>query len=73
MRIIQERAKCIGCGSCVVLCPKFWEMAEDGRAHLKNSKVDSKTEIEELEIKEIECNQEAADVCPVQCIHIKKC
>lgn len=72
MRIIHERKKCIGCGSCVVLCPKFWEMAEDGKSHLKKSKKDTKTGNEELEIDKIECNQEAADACPIQIIHIKK-
>lgn len=71
MKIIHERAKCIGCGSCAILCPKYWEMTEYGKAHLVGSKIDS-NEVEELEIKEVGCNQEAIDVCPVQCIHIKK-
>lgn len=72
MKIIHERKKCIGCGSCVVLCPKFWEMEEDGTSHLKGSKKDQKTGNEELEVKEIECNQEAVDSCPVQIINIIK-
>ena len=72
MKIILEREKCIGCNSCVSLCSKYWEMRDDGKAHLKNSKVDEKTGNEELEIEKIDCNQEAADVCPVQCIHIVK-
>jgi len=72
VKIIQERKKCIGCGSCVTLCPKYWEMGEDGKAHLLNSEFDSQKDIEKLEVKEIGCNQEAADICPVQCIHIKK-
>ena len=72
MKIIQERQKCIGCGSCAALCPKNWKMAEDGKAKLLNSKVNQKTGNEELEIAEIECSQEAADICPVQIIHIIK-
>jgi len=72
MKIIHEIKKCIGCGSCVALCPEYWEMGEDGKAHLKNSKVNPQTDNEELEIEEIACNQEAADICPVQCIKIKK-
>lgn len=71
-KIIHERKKCIGCGSCVALCPKFWQMEEDGKSHLKGSKTDSKTGNEELKIKKIECNQEAADSCPVQIIRIVK-
>lgn len=72
MRIILERSKCISCGSCAAVCPDFWEMAEDGKSHLKGSKEDPKTGDEELEIDKDKkgCNQEAADICPVQIIHI---
>ena len=72
MKIIHEKTQCIGCGVCVSLCPKYFEMGEDRKAHLKDSKVDEKNEKEELKIKEIECAQEAADACPVHCIYIKK-
>jgi len=71
MKIVHERGKCIGCGSCVALCPKFWEMGEDGKSNLKNAT--KKTEDNyELEVTEMACNQEAADSCPVQIIHIIK-
>lgn len=69
-KIILEREKCIGCGSCVALCQKYWELADDGKSHVKGSSVDPKTQKEELEVKKIECAQEAANTCPVQCIHI---
>jgi len=72
MKIIHEREKCIGCGSCVATCPKYWELAEDGKAKLLGSKENSKTKNYELELKETECNQEAADVCPLSIIHIEK-
>ena len=71
-KIIHEHEKCIGCGSCVALCPRYWEMAEDGKARLLNSKKNLGTKNDELEIKKIECNQEAANACPVQCISIVK-
>ena len=70
MKIIHEREQCIGCGSCAAVCPKYWEMADDGKSKLKGSS--SKSANYELEVKEAECNQEAADTCPVQCIVIKK-
>ncbi|OGZ17867.1 MAG: hypothetical protein A2Z78_01445 [Candidatus Nealsonbacteria bacterium RBG_13_36_15] len=70
-KIIQEREKCIGCGSCVALCPKFWEMGEDGKSSLKGGKQNSEGNCE-LETKEIGCNQEAADSCPVQIIQVIK-
>ena len=72
MKIVHEREKCIGCGSCAALCPKYWEMAEDGKAKLLGSKVNQKTGNEELDINKIDCAQEAADICPVQIIHVIK-
>jgi ferredoxin len=72
MKIIQEREKCIGCGSCASLCPKFWEMAEDGKSKLIGAKKNPETGNEELEIEEVGCNREAANACPVQIIHIEK-
>jgi len=60
-QIKQEREKCIGCGSCVALCPDNWELKDDNKATPK------KTELEDLG-----CNQQAADSCPVQCIKIIK-
>ena len=66
MKIIQEHEKCIGCGSCVAICPKYWEIADDGKAKLTGS------EGGEIEVDKVECNQEAADACPVQCIKIEE-
>jgi ferredoxin len=70
MKIIHKRENCIGCGMCTNLCEKYWQMAEDGKAKLLNSK--EKNGNWELEIKELDCNQEVADSCPVQCIQIIK-
>jgi ferredoxin len=70
MKIIQEHQKCIGCGSCAAICPKFWEMIEGGKARPIGAEL--KGENYELESGENGCNQEAADACPVQCIRIEK-
>jgi ferredoxin len=70
-KVIQEREKCIGCGSCAALCPKYWEMAEDGKSRLLNSTKNVEGNFE-LEVVDIECNQEAADSCPVKVIHVEK-
>ncbi len=59
-KIIQNRDVCIGCGACVSVCPDNWVMKGD-KSHPKKT-----------EINDIGCNKEAADVCPVQCIKIKK-
>jgi ferredoxin len=70
-KIILERFKCIGCGSCCNVCGEFFEMSEDGKSHLKESKLDTKKNIEEREINEVGCVKEAAERCPMGCIHIK--
>ena len=62
MKIVFEREKCIGCGSCEAICPKYWKVAQDGKAEFLGSP----------ELEDIDCNQTAADACPVQCIHIEK-
>lgn len=64
MKISIERDKCIGCGTCTNLCPKYFELKDDGKSFIIGSNND------ELEITNIECAKEAAENCPVQCIHI---
>ena len=67
-----EREKCIGCGSCQALCPKYFELQEDGKSHIQGAaKHDPEGTPEELEVEKIECAQAAAEACPAQCIHIE--
>lgn len=68
-KIKLEREKCIGCGSCAAICPKYFELQEDGKSHINGAE---KQNIEELEVEKIECAEAAAEACPVQCIHIEK-
>lgn len=72
MKVIHQRKECIGCGSCVVVCPRFWKMAEDGKSELLNARFDPKRQEAVLEIADPGCMLEAAEICPVQCIKIKK-
>ena len=58
-KIKVDEEKCIGCGACAASCDNF-EMNE-GKAVAKKKEVDK-----------LGCNQEAADVCPVEAIKIKK-
>ena len=67
-KIKLEREKCIGCGSCAALCPKYFEIAEDGKSHIKNA---IKQDIEELEVVKADCAESASEACPVQCIHVE--
>ncbi|MEK9170028.1 MAG: ferredoxin [Patescibacteria group bacterium] len=69
-KIIHERDKCIGCGACASVCPEIFEMSgKDGLAVLKNSQ--EKNGVFELEIEELRCAKEAADVCPIRIIKIE--
>ena len=69
-KIIHERDNCIGCGACVSICSKYWEMGDDGKSTLLNAANNSGKH--ELETETIGCNQDAADSCPVHCIVIIK-
>jgi ferredoxin len=60
--VIHEDEKCIGCGACVSICPENWELHENGKSKPKKTKISEK---------ELDSNMEAANVCPVNCIHIK--
>lgn len=71
MKVILDKSKCIGCGSCVSVCEKFFELKDDGKSHLKKSISKEKSEKEILEISELECIKEAAEVCPGGAIEIK--
>lgn len=72
MKVTQDHNNCIGCGSCVVVCSKYWEMGEDGKAFLKGAKKDPATGNFELELSDIDCNKDAEYACPVQVIKVKQ-
>ena len=71
MKITCELDKCIGCGGCAAVCPSSWELGDDGKTKLLGGKTLEDGNLEK-EIVSIECNQEAVDGCPAQCIHIVK-
>lgn len=73
-KIVLEKDKCIGCGTCAALCPDFWEI-EGAKATIKGAqkKDDNREELEkDLNEKELQSNKECQDNCPVACIHIKE-
>ena len=69
MKIIQERSKCIGCGSCAAVCEKHFKMSEDGLASIIGGQMDNGNMI--LEVDDIACVREAVEICPVQIIKIE--
>ncbi|EKD24391.1 MAG: hypothetical protein ACD_81C00032G0002 [uncultured bacterium] len=62
----HDRDNCIGCGACVMVCPKFWEMGDDGKSVLKGNK-DNQLEISD---EDVAINKEAESSCPVNVIHV---
>ena len=78
-RVVFDRKNCIGAAACAAVAPQFWEMKEDGKADLIGFKVD-KNGHQYIILKEnqltselknaLALNKEAAEVCPVQVIHI---
>ena len=79
-KIVFDRKACIGAAACAAVCPEFWEMKDDGKAHLIGSKSLDNNDKQELVIKEkqltkakksaLACNKEAAEDCPANVIHI---
>ena len=58
-----DESTCIGCGTCVALCPEVFELGEDGKAKVKLQ--NSKTPKLQAEI------DEAIEACPVKAISLK--
>ena len=61
MKLTLDQKKCIGCGSCTAVCPKYFKMGTKGKAEVIKSSIDKETP----ELKD------AIDSCPVQCISLK--
>ena len=57
MKLIIDKNLCLGCGACVVIAPKTFEIGADGKAEVIEAFKD-----EELKIKE------TIDSCPVNAI-----
>ena len=75
-KIEHDRPGCIGCGACAAVSPQFWTMdPNDGKSDLVGAeKVQEGAEIklEKMNIgdENFKANKEAADVCPVNVIHL---
>ncbi len=78
-KIVFDRKNCIGAAACAAVAPEFWVMRDDGKADLVGAKTDENGNqiliVHEKEMspegkRVLEINKEAAEVCPVQVIHI---
>ncbi|MGQ1911009.1 ferredoxin [Marinifilum sp. RC60d5] len=59
MKTSVDKETCIGCGICESICPKVFEMKDDGKSHVKINPVPSDCE---------DCALEAENECPVEAI-----
>lgn len=71
-KVILDKSKCIGCGACVSVCFKYFELTEEGKSHLKGGKISptNKNKKEELKVENLECIQDAIETCPFQAISV---
>ena len=71
-RIEFDRENCIGAGACVAALADSWSIDPDGKANLKSAVYDAEKKIWVLELSEedYQKNLDAAQVCPVNAIHI---
>jgi len=65
-KVTHEQNLCIGCQACVEICTD-WKMEGD-LAVLQGGKYEGDNG--EKEISELGDHQEAAETCPVNCIHV---
>ena len=70
-KITLIREDCIGCGSCAEVCPDYWEMADDGLSDLIESEENDEGDFVRTAEDDRECNEDAADSCPVDVILIE--
>ena len=73
-RVKLDKNACQGFGACVELCPQFFQLSDvDGKSSVEGAKKvtkEDKVVVEELELDNLECINEAAEACPFNAIHI---
>jgi len=69
-----DRPNCIGAGACTAAYPKRWKMNydKDGKADLVGSTEREGKQFLEIDEAEYKKMMEAAEICPVNVIHIIK-
>ena len=73
IQVIHHRIKCIGCGVCVQEAPDYWLINEDdGLSLLINAHDNKGFHINMFDDEFSEEHDMAADMCPVNCIEVKR-
>jgi len=79
-KIWYERKGCIGAASCEAVFPEVWKVQEDNKATMLDQNLptqakksdDEESIILELTDEELKRHLEAAEVCPVNVIHVEE-
>lgn len=74
MKIVIERDTCVSCGTCWDTCPELF-LQNDGDSFAQIAKkyqIDGNVSEGILKQSLEDCAREAADLCPVQIIHIEE-
>lgn len=71
-KIVHDRDTCIGCGACASVAPSYWVMADDGKSDVVGATKTGNGDEETLGPlnKDFDLNNDAAESCPVNCIHL---
>lgn len=60
---VRVDSNCVGCGACTSICPRIFEMGDDGYA---------KVVVEQIPVEDEDNTVDAAECCPVAAIIIDK-
>ncbi|MBN1386096.1 ferredoxin [Candidatus Woesearchaeota archaeon] len=71
-KIVHRKDECIGCGACVAADPAHWKMNSENKAELIGAKKVGETEESIIDEKEVDDVRQAAEVCPVRIIEVRK-
>lgn len=74
MKVKVDRDLCIGCGTCVAVCPKVFSIDEEGKSIIaKKDGIKIKDWANDTELDDAAQNiQTAVDSCPTKAILIEK-
>jgi ferredoxin len=70
LKVYLDKDTCISCGLCPSICPRVFEMQDDGKAGICNHVIEAagKNEVPEDEVDSV---REAEEACPVDAISTK--
>lgn len=72
IKIEYNREKCIGAGICSVFSPEHFQMDQDGKANLLESRKEGNLFVKDVSEEDLEKLKQSADGCPAKVITIKK-